>query len=164
MSHKIAIYPGTFDPITKGHIDLINRALKIFDKIIVAIGENPTKTPLFTLEERIFMIEEALEELNLLNRVEVESFSGLLVDFAKKKEATAIIRGLRAVSDFEYEMQLALMNRKLANSIDTIFLMPSLKYIFLSSSIIKEAAKFGGNVEDLVPKIVLQKLKEKFSK
>lgn len=164
MSHKIAIYPGTFDPITKGHIDLINRALKIFDKIIVAIGENPNKTPLFTLEERIFMIEEALEELNLLNRVEVESFSGLLVDFAKKKEATAIIRGLRAVSDFEYEMQLALMNRKLANSIDTIFLMPSLKYIFLSSSIIKEAAKFGGNVEDLVPKIVLQKLKEKFSK
>lgn len=164
MSHKIAIYPGTFDPITKGHIDLINRALKIFDKIIVAIGENPNKTPLFTLEERIFMIEEALKELNLLNRVEVESFSGLLVDFAKKKEATAIIRGLRAVSDFEYEMQLALMNRKLANSIDTIFLMPSLKYIFLSSSIIKEAAKFGGNVEDLVPKIVLQKLKEKFSK
>ncbi|MFN4132182.1 MAG: pantetheine-phosphate adenylyltransferase [Caldimicrobium sp.] len=164
MSPKIAIYPGTFDPITNGHIDLIHRALKIFDTIIVAIGENPAKTPLFTLEERIFIIKKALEELQLLNRVEVESFSGLLVDFAKKKGATAIIRGLRAVSDFEYEMQLALMNRKLANSIDTIFLMPSLKYIFLSSSIIKEAAKHGGNVEDLVPKIVAQRLKEKFSK
>ncbi|MFN3921079.1 MAG: pantetheine-phosphate adenylyltransferase [Caldimicrobium sp.] len=164
MSPKIAIYPGTFDPITNGHIDLIQRALKIFDTIIVAIGENPAKTPLFTLEERIFLIKKALEEFQLSNRVEVESFSGLLVDFAKKRGATAIIRGLRAVSDFEYEMQLALMNRKLANSIDTIFLMPSLKYIFLSSSIIKEAAKLGGNVEDLVPKIVAQRLKEKFSK
>lgn len=164
MDLKIALYPGTFDPITNGHIDLIKRALKIFDKIIVAIGENPAKKPLFTLEERVLMIKKSLEELELLDRVEVESFSGLLVDFAKQKGASVIIRGLRAVSDFEYEMQLALMNRKLSNSMDTIFLMPSLKYIFLSSSIIKEAAKFGGNVEDLVPKIVFQKLKEKFSK
>ncbi len=164
MDLKIALYPGTFDPITNGHIDLIKRALKIFDKIIVAIGENPSKTPLFTLEERIFMIKKSLEELDLLDKVEVDSFSGLLVDFAKQKGASVIIRGLRAVSDFEYEMQLALMNRKLSNSMDTIFLMPSLKYIFLSSSIIKEAAKFGGNVEDLVPKIVFRKLKEKFSK
>lgn len=163
MSIKIAIYPGTFDPITNGHIDLINRALKIFDKIIVAIGENPAKTPLFSLEERIFLIKKSIEEAGLIERVEIDSFSGLLVDFAKKRGAVAIIRGLRAVSDFEYEMQLALMNRKLANSIDTIFLMPSLKYIFLSSSIIKEAAKFGGNVEDLVPKIVMQKLREKLS-
>ncbi|MFN3407083.1 MAG: pantetheine-phosphate adenylyltransferase [Caldimicrobium sp.] len=161
---KIAIYPGTFDPITNGHIDLIHRALKIFDKIVVAIGENPTKTPLFSLEERLFLIKSSLEEAGIIERVEIESFSGLLVDFAKKKGAVAIIRGLRAVSDFEYEMQLALMNRKLANSIDTIFLMPSLKYIFLSSSIIKEAAKLGGNVEDLVPKVVMEKLREKLAK
>jgi len=161
---RIAIYPGTFDPITNGHLDLIKRALKFFDRIIVAIGENPAKRPLFTIEERIFMVKKALEEENLLERVEVESFSGLLVEFAKSKGADVIIRGLRAVSDFEYEMQLALMNRKLSNSIDTIFLMPSLRYIFLSSSIIKEAAKFGGKVDDLVPKIVAEKLKEKFSK
>lgn len=164
MLIKIAIYPGTFDPITNGHIDLIHRALKIFDKIVVAIGENPTKTPLFSLEERLFLIKSSLEEAGIIERVEIESFSGLLVDFAKKKGAVAIIRGLRAVSDFEYEMQLALMNRKLANSIDTIFLMPSLKYIFLSSSIIKEAAKLGGNVEDLVPKVVMEKLREKLAK
>ena len=162
MSPKIAIYPGTFDPITNGHLDLIKRALQFFDKIIVAIGENPAKKPLFTVEERIYMVKEALIEADLKDRVEVESFSGLLVDFAKMKGASVIIRGLRAVSDFEYEMQLALMNRKLSNSIDTIFLMPSLRYIFLSSSIIKEAARFGGKVDDLVPKVVVQKLKEKF--
>ncbi|MGC9017093.1 MAG: pantetheine-phosphate adenylyltransferase [Caldimicrobium sp.] len=162
MSPKIAIYPGTFDPITNGHLDLIKRALQFFDKIIVAIGENPAKKPLFTIDERIYMVKEALIEADLRDRVEVESFSGLLVDFAKMKEASVIIRGLRAVSDFEYEMQLALMNRKLSNSIDTIFLMPSLRYIFLSSSIIKEAARFGGKVDDLVPKVVVQKLKEKF--
>jgi len=160
---KVAIYPGTFDPITKGHLDLIKRALQFFETLIVAIGENPAKRPLFTIEERIFMVKEALKEENLEELVQVESFSGLLVEFAKSKGARVIIRGLRAVSDFEYEMQLALMNRKLSNSIDTIFLMPSLRYIFLSSSIIKEAAKFGGNVEDLVPKIVAEKLKEKFS-
>ncbi|MGB9762368.1 MAG: pantetheine-phosphate adenylyltransferase, partial [Caldimicrobium thiodismutans] len=153
MSPKIAIYPGTFDPITNGHLDLIKRALQFFDKIIVAIGENPAKKPLFTIDERIYMVKEALIEADLRDRVEVESFSGLLVDFAKMKGASVIIRGLRAVSDFEYEMQLALMNRKLSNSIDTIFLMPSLRYIFLSSSIIKEAARFGGKVDDLVPKV-----------
>lgn len=163
MLKKIAIYPGTFDPITNGHLDLIKRALQFFDKIIVAIGENPAKKPLFSVEERIFMVKEALKEAGLNEKVEVESFSGLLVDFAKEKGASVIIRGLRAVSDFEYEMQLALMNRKLSNSIDTIFLMPSLRYIFLSSSIIKEAALFGGKIDDLVPKIVAQKLKEKFS-
>ncbi|MEZ0344704.1 MAG: pantetheine-phosphate adenylyltransferase [Caldimicrobium sp.] len=163
MLKKIAIYPGTFDPITNGHLDLIKRALQFFDKIIVAIGENPAKKPLFSVEERIFMVKEALKEAGLNEKVEVESFSGLLVDFAREKDACVIIRGLRAVSDFEYEMQLALMNRKLSNSIDTIFLMPSLRYIFLSSSIIKEAALFGGKIDDLVPKIVAQKLKEKFS-
>ncbi|RKX59830.1 MAG: pantetheine-phosphate adenylyltransferase [Thermodesulfobacteriota bacterium] len=163
MNKKIAIYPGTFDPITNGHLDLIKRAIKIFDKVIVAIGENPAKKPLFSLEERLFMAKEAVKELHQSHKIEVEIFSGLLVEFAKKKSACAIIRGLRAVSDFEYEMQLALMNRKLSNSIDTIFLIPSLKWIFLSSSIIKEAAKFGGYIEDLVPPIVAKKLKEKFS-
>ncbi len=164
MNPKIVVYPGTFDPITNGHLDIIKRALNFFDKIIVAIGENPTKKPLFTLEERLFMIKTALKETNLdEERVEVEAFSGLLVNFMKEKKACVIIRGLRAVSDFEYEMQLALMNRKLSNSIDTIFFIPSLKYIFLSSSIIKEAAQFGGQIEDLVPKIVANKLKEKFS-
>uniref|UniRef100_A0A832GM07 Phosphopantetheine adenylyltransferase n=1 Tax=Caldimicrobium thiodismutans TaxID=1653476 RepID=A0A832GM07_9BACT len=163
MCPKIAVYPGTFDPITNGHLDLIKRALQFFDKIILAIGENPAKKPLFSIEERIYLAQKALEENNLEKSVEVAHFSGLLVDFAKEKGACVIIRGLRAVSDFEYEMQLALMNRKLSNSIDTIFLMPSLRYIFLSSSIIKEAAKFGGQVDDLVPKIVAEKLKEKFA-
>ncbi|MCS7278820.1 MAG: pantetheine-phosphate adenylyltransferase [Thermodesulfobacteriaceae bacterium] len=161
-SAKKAIYPGTFDPVTNGHLDLIRRALNLFDYLIVAIGENPVKKPLFTVEERIFMIKEAIKEIPEHHRIEVDSFSGLLVDFAKKKSVCVIIRGLRAVSDFEYEMQLALMNRKLSNSIDTIFLMPSLRWIFLSSSIVKEAAQFGGNIEDLVPPVVVKKLKEKF--
>lgn len=162
MFIKKAIYPGTFDPVTNGHLDLIKRALNLFDYLIVAIGENPTKKPLFTVEERIYMIKEAIKEIPENQRIEVDSFSGLLVDFAKKKSACVIIRGLRAVSDFEYEMQLALMNRKLSNSIDTIFLMPSLRWIFLSSSIVKEAAQFGGNIEDLVPPVVVKKLREKF--
>ena len=160
---KVAIYPGTFDPITNGHLDIIKRALKLFDKVIVAIGENPAKKPLFTKEERLNLVKEAIKEFLDEDRVEVATFSGLLVEFAKKCGADVIVRGLRAVSDFEYEMQLALMNRKLSNSIDTIFLLPSLKWIFLSSSIIKEAAKLGGNIEDLVPPIVAKKLKEKFS-
>ncbi|NPA39587.1 MAG: pantetheine-phosphate adenylyltransferase [Thermodesulfobacteria bacterium] len=160
---KVAIYPGTFDPITNGHLDIIKRALKLFDKVIVAIGENPAKKPLFTKEERLNLVKEAIKELSDGDRVEVAIFSGLLVEFAKKCGANVIVRGLRAVSDFEYEMQLALMNRKLSNNIDTVFLLPSLKWIFLSSSIIKEAAKLGGNVEDLVPSIVAKKLKEKFS-
>ncbi len=161
---KIGIYPGTFDPITNGHLDIIKRALKLFDLVIVAVGENPYKKTLFSMEERLYLIREAIKEIPENNRIEVESFSGLLVDFAKKKSACAIIRGLRAVSDFEYEMQLALMNRKLSNNIDTVFLLTSLKWIFLSSSIIKEVARFGGKVDDLVPKIVAEKLKEKFNK
>lgn len=159
---KIGIYPGTFDPITNGHLDIIKRALKLFDLVIVAVGENPQKTPLFSAEERVSLVKEAVKELSESDRVEVEAFSGLLIDFAQKKSASAIIRGLRAVSDFEYEMQLALMNRKLSNSIDTIFLLTSLKWIFLSSSIVKEVAKFGGNIDDLVPRVVAEKLREKF--
>jgi pantetheine-phosphate adenylyltransferase len=159
---KIGIYPGTFDPITNGHLDIIKRALKLFDLVIVAVGENPQKKTLFSLEERIYLVKEAIKDIPENHRIEVEAFSGLLIDFAKKKSACAIIRGLRAVSDFEYEMQIALINRKLSNNIDTVFLLTSLKWIFLSSSIVKEVAKFGGNVDDLVPKIVAEKLKEKF--
>ncbi len=162
---KIAVYPGTFDPITYGHLDLIKRALRIFDWLIVAIGENPAKKPLFTLEERKEMVIESLKELKDGdgNRVLVETFSGLLVNFAEKKGAQVIVRGLRAVSDFEYEFQLALMNRKLNRRIDTIFLMPGFRWIYISSTIVKEAARFGGNVSDLVPPIVEQKLKEKYA-
>jgi Phosphopantetheine adenylyltransferase (EC 2.7.7.3) len=149
---KIGIYPGTFDPITNGHLDIIKRALKLFDLVIVAVGENPQKQTLFSLEERVYLVKEAIKELPENHRIEVEAFSGLLVEFAKKKSACAIIRGLRAVSDFEYEMQIALMNRKLSNSIDTVFLLTSLKWIFLSSSIVTEIAKLGGNVHDLVLK------------
>ncbi len=159
---KIAVYPGTFDPVTYGHIDLIKRALKLFDRLIVAIGENPAKKPLFTLEERLEMLEESLRDLPERERLEITSFSGLLVDFAREKGARVIVRGLRAVSDFEYEFQLALMNRRLARDIDTIFLMPGFRWIFISSTIIKEAAKFGGSVEGLVPPVVEKKLREKF--
>ncbi len=162
---KTGVYPGTFDPITYGHLDLIKRALKIFDQLIVAIGENPTKKPLFTLEERKEMVIESLKELKDGDgsRVLVETFSGLLVNFVEKKGARIIVRGLRAVSDFEYEFQLALMNRKLNRRIDTIFLMPGFRWIYISSTIVKEAARFGGKVSDLVPHIVEQKLKEKYA-
>ncbi len=163
-STKIGVYPGTFDPITNGHLDIIKRALKLFDVVIVAIGENPCKKPLFSIEERQFLVKESIKEIEESYRIKVETFSGLLVDFAKKKSACAIIRGLRAVSDFEYEMQLALMNRKLYKDLDTVFLLPSLKWIFLSSSVVKEVARFGGNIEDLVPKIVAETLKKKFGK
>ncbi len=158
----VAIYPGTFDPVTNGHIDLIKRALKLFSRLIVAIGENPAKKPLFSLEERLEMLEESLKDIPERDRLEITSFSGLLVEFARKKGAKVIVRGLRAVSDFEYEFQLALMNRRLARDIDTVFLMPGFRWIFISSTIIKEAARFGGSVEGLVPPIVEKKLKEKF--
>jgi pantetheine-phosphate adenylyltransferase len=158
---KIAIYPGTFDPVTNGHLDIIQRALTIFDKIIVAIAINPGKEPLFTLEERLTMLREALKDIP---NIEIDNFDGLLVDYAKKRDTCAIIRGLRAVSEFEYEFQMALMNRKLERDIETFFLMTGLRWIFTSSSIIKEAAQFGGNVEEMVPELVNRKLKEKFAK
>ena len=160
---KRAVYPGTFDPVTYGHLDLISRALRLFDRVIVAVGENPAKKPLFSLEERLEMLREAIKEIPEGERVEVTSFSGLLVDFVREKGARVIVRGLRAVSDFEYEFQLALMNRRLARDIDTIFLMPGFRWIFISSTIIKEAARFGGSVEGLVPRVVVQKLRAKFS-
>jgi pantetheine-phosphate adenylyltransferase len=156
---KIAIYPGSFDPVTNGHIDIAERALKIFDKIIVAILHNPIKKFLFSVEERAEMLRSSFEAYP---NIEVETFDGLLVDYASKKESIAILRGMRAVSDFEYEFQLALMNRRLNREIQTVFLMTGLRWIFTSSSIIKEAAQFGGDIKSMVPPIVNRKLKEKF--
>jgi pantetheine-phosphate adenylyltransferase len=156
-----AIYPGTFDPFTNGHMSLVQRGLKLFDNIIIAVGENPAKKYLFDIDERIAQISEAVSGLN---NVEVDRFDGLLVDYAREKKVDSVIRGLRAVSDFEYELQLALMNRKLSRNLETVFLMPALRYIFLSSTIVKEAASFGGDISDLVPTNVQRALHEKFGK
>ena len=156
---KTAIYPGSFDPVTNGHIDIVERGLKIFDCIIVAILRNPAKEALFTVEERKEMIEISLSKHS---NVEVDIFDGLLVDYAKKRNAGTIVRGMRAVSDFESEFQLALMNRKLNREVQTVFLMTGLRWIFTSSSIIKEAASFGGDISSMVPPVVERKLKKKF--
>jgi len=159
MCKKTAIYPGFFDPVTNGHLSIVSRALKIFDRLIIAILKNPQKNPLFTVDERIYMITQSLKgEKN----VEVDTFDGLLVDYAVKKDSNVVIRGLRALSDFEYEFQMALMNRKLNRDIQSIFLMTDYKWFYTSSTIIKEAACFGGDISGLVPKVVNQKLKEKF--
>ena len=160
MTKCLAIYPGTFDPITNGHLSIIKRGLKIFERLIIAILHNPQKAPLFTLEERIEMIRESIKGIP---NVEVDYFDGLLIDYAVRKEATVILRGLRAMSDFEYEFQMALMNRKLNREIQSVFLMTDYKWFYTSSTIIKEAARFGGDVSGLVPEIVNRKLKEKFS-
>jgi len=155
----IAVYPGSFDPITYGHLDLIQRALRIFDHIIVAVATNAFKQSLFTIEERMEMIRESLKDYP---QVTIDSFEGLLVNYAMRQKARSILRGLRAVTDFEYEFQLAMMNRRLEPEVETVFLMTGLRWVFLSSSILKEAAVHGGNIEGLVPEIVLQKLREKF--
>lgn len=157
--NKIAIYPGTFDPITNGHLDLIQRALEIFDVVFVALAINPEKRPLFSEKERLEMLKVTLKNFK---RVRVVSFSGLLVNLTRKLKAQAIIRGLRAVSDFEYEFQMALMNRKLYDKVETVFLMPSARYTFLSSNLIKDIARFNGDVNKFVPRIVERKLKQKF--
>jgi pantetheine-phosphate adenylyltransferase len=157
----IAIYPGTFDPITMGHLDIVDRALNLFDKVIIAVAINPGKTPLFTLEERLAMIKKCFPED--YSRIEADTVTGLLVDYALKRKAKAIIRGLRAVSDFDYEFQLALMNRKLVREVDTLFLMPGFRWIYISSSIIKDAARHGGDVSELVPDHVDRMLKKKFT-
>jgi pantetheine-phosphate adenylyltransferase len=160
VKEKPAIYPGTFDPITNGHISVVKRALKIFDKLTIAILNNPQKAPLFSIEERICMINEVLEGVP---NVEVDTFDGLLVDYAVKMNSNVVIRGLRAMSDFEYEFQLALMNRKLNREVQTLFLVTDYKWFYTSSTIIKEAASLGGDIEGLVPEIVNQKLKEKYA-
>lgn len=159
MKERVVIYPGTFDPITNGHLSIIARALKIFDKLVVAILNNPQKTPLFSLKERMVMIQDVLKDQN---RVEVDSFKGLLVDYVVKKKTNVVIRGLRALSDFEYEFQMALMNRKLNREVQSIFLMTDYKWFYTSSTIIKEAAGYGGDVSGLVPAVVCKKLKEKY--
>lgn len=156
---RVAIYPGSFDPVTNGHLDILERGLKLFDKIIVAILHNPGKDSLFTVKERMEMLEVSTKKLK---NVEIDTFDGLLVDYAAQRKATAILRGMRAVSDFEYEFQLALMNRRFNREIQTVFLMTGLRWIFTSSSIIKEAASFNGNISDMVPALVNRKLKEKF--
>ena len=158
---KVAIYPGSFDPVTNGHFDVVERGLNLFDKIIVAVAINGAKTPLFTIDERVDMLEETFKNMPA---VEVDSFNGLLVDYVVERQADTILRGLRAVSDFEHEFQMALMNRKLKKSVQTVFLMTGLRWIFISSSIVKEAAQFGGNVRGMVPDIVCKRLKEKFTK
>jgi len=156
-SPQIAVYPGTFDPITNGHIDIIERALQLFQHIVIAVAPNPKKTPLFDLRERLEMIQDATKEMSGLS---IEPFEGLLVHYLHRKAALAIIRGVRAVSDFEYEFQMALMNRQLDSRIETVFLMPSKEFTYLSSSLIKEVARHGGDVSSLVPERVLQKLQD----
>jgi pantetheine-phosphate adenylyltransferase len=158
---KIAIYPGSFDPVTNGHLDIIERGLKLFDKIVVAILTNPGKQFLFTLEERMQMLEVCLKKFS---NVEIGTFDGLTVDYAAQCSAQGILRGLRALSDFEYEFQMALMNRRLNREIQTVFLMTGMRWIYTSSSIIKEAAQFGGSIKGMVPPVVEKKIKEKYAR
>ncbi len=158
---RIAIYPGTFDPITNGHLDVIERAREIFDTVIVTVAQNRSKQPLFTDEERVRMVKESVGKYE---NVTAECFSGLLVEFAEMKKAIAIIRGLRAVSDFEYEFQMALTNRKLNGRINTVFLMPHEKYTYLNSSIVREIARLGGDVSEFVPPHVRRLLLKKLNR
>ncbi|MGX4669123.1 pantetheine-phosphate adenylyltransferase [Cerasibacillus sp. JNUCC 74] len=156
---RLAICPGSFDPVTYGHLDIIKRGAKIFDHVIVAVFNNQSKDPLFTVEERIELLKESTKELS---NVTVDSSNSLLMDYAKSKNAQAIIRGLRAVSDFEYEMQITSMNRHLYEDIETFFMMTKNQYSFLSSSIVKEVAKYRANVSEMVPKVVQEALEKKF--
>ena len=159
-SESVAVYPGTFDPITNGHLDIVHRGLHLFDRIIIAVASNPAKQPLFSLDERRKMILDCFPGEK--TRITVEDVSGLLVDFAYKRGAKAIIRGLRAVSDFDYEFQLALMNRRIEREVETVFLMTGFRWIFISSSIIKDAARHGGDVSGLVPDHVCEKLRARY--
>ncbi len=156
---KIAVYPGSFDPITNGHVDIIKRGLRIFDELIVLVAYNPNKKSLFSVEERIEMIEEVIRDCK---NVRVDCFKGLLVEYVKGVGASVILRGLRALSDFEYEFQLALINRRLDRDVETVFLMTGYKWFYTSSTIINEAASLGGSVKGLVPEIVNQKMQEKY--
>ena len=158
---KRAIYPGSFDPVTNGHLDVIARARKLFDEIIVAVAHNDDKQPLFSLEERLALLHDALDKID---NVRIAQFDGLLVDFAVAQKAHAVIRGLRAVSDFEFEFQMALMNRKLEDNVETIFLMPKEEYTYLSSRLVKEIARLGGDVSGFVPRPVAEALAKKFKR
>jgi len=159
-SGRVAVYPGTFDPLTNGHVDIIQRGAALFDRIVVAILINPTKSPLFTIEERLEMARKVFKSQP---GVEVDTFDGLLVDYARQRQATVIVRGLRAISDFENEMQMALMNRHLSSTIETILMMPAESYTYLSSRLVKEVFALGGSVHGLVPDLVEARLREKIS-
>jgi pantetheine-phosphate adenylyltransferase len=161
MKKTTAIYPGTFDPFTNGHLDLVERSLRIFDEVIVAIAPSLKKTPLFTVEERLALTRKCLKDYE---RVHVEVFDGLLVKYVEARKGIAIIRGLRAVSDFEYELQMALMNRRLSQKIETVFMMPNEEYSFLTATIVKEIASLGGPVTKLVSPLVEKELKKKFKR
>ena len=153
-----AVYPGSFDPLTNGHLDLIERSIEIFDELIIAVLRNPDKHPLFSLEERMEMLREVTVPLGL---VRVEAFDGLLVEYAARSEANVILRGIRAISDYEYELQMALMNRKLDPRVETVFMMPAETYSYISSRLVKEVHLLGGDIKDLVPPIVVERLKTK---
>src|SRR5687768_2465838 len=157
---KIAIYPGSFDPLTYGHIDVVERSARLFDRVIMAIITNPQKTPLFTADERRTIIQEIVSPK--FPNIEIDVFHGLLVDYARRKQAQVIVRGIRAVTDYEYEFQMALMNRRLEPRIETVFMMPAESYSYLSSHLVKEIAGLGGSVTGLVPPAVEARLKEKF--
>ncbi len=161
MTRKTAVYPGSFDPITFGHMDIINRALKIFDEVVIAIARNDKKSPMFSVEERLDLIKAALAGND---RVRIDTFDGLLVDYVRKIKAQAIIRGLRAISDFEYELQMAQINRSISKDVETVFLMTSVFYSFLSSSIVKEVSSLNGPVDGLVPPVVKKALDAKFNR
>lgn len=161
MMVRPAIYPGSFDPITNGHVDIIERGLKVFDRIIVAVLENPKKDPLFTTKERMRMIQDIFAGQK---EVEVRAFDGLLVDFARSQGTNVVVRGLRAISDFEYEFQMALMNRNLDPEVETFFMMPNVKYSFLSSNMVREVVTLGGPVEGLVPELVARRLRDKIKR
>ena len=156
---KIAVCPGSFDPATNGHLDIIERSSKLFDKVIVAVLNNPSKQALFSVEERVEILKKTC---GFMKNVEIDSFSGLLIEYAKSKNANAIVKGLRAVSDFEYELQMALMNKKLNSEIETVFIMTSSRYSYLSSSIVKEVARFGGCIRGLVPEIIESEIYKRF--
>lgn len=159
MEERIAVYPGSYDPLTNGHIDIINRGLRIFDKIIVAALQNVSKTYLFQLEERLQIMEEVFGNND---RIEIDHFEGLLVDYLQEKNVNIVVRGLRAISDFEIEFQMALMNRQMRDTIETIFLVPSVNYSFVSSRLVKEVYSLGGDIQSFVPPIVDRKLHEKY--
>ncbi|RMH40613.1 MAG: pantetheine-phosphate adenylyltransferase [Deltaproteobacteria bacterium] len=160
--HTLAVYPGTFDPITNGHIDILIRSLDLFDRVVVALAGNPRKQPLFDVTERKRFIVESLDD-EFRDRIEVDAFDGLLVDYCRRRGATSIVRGLRALADFEYEFQFAHMNRRLAPELDTVFLMTDERNFYVSSSLVKEVASLGGDVSGLVPSAVERALKEKFA-